>query len=136
MTEEERQAQLAADWHHPLGKGSSLLYKVLDGMQDFKLSQDDVPLIIKLTENPNYATARFFGGAVSLFSHDCIHREFKTIQKFQRGEISIEEFKLSLYNGNNYRNFCRISRYFKRTFGRVPLNWVDFGGTSNLLICI
>ena len=42
-------------------------------MQGFKLSQDDVPLVIKLTENPKYAIARFFGGALDLFSHDCIH---------------------------------------------------------------
>lgn len=73
MTEQEKQARLAADWHHPISRGSSSLSKVLGGMQDFKLSQDDVPLIIKLTENPKHATARFFGGAVDLFSHDCIH---------------------------------------------------------------
>ncbi len=71
--EEERQAQLAADWHHPLSKGSTLLYNALDSMEDFKLSQEEVPLIIKLTENPKYKTARFFGGAVDLFTHDCIH---------------------------------------------------------------
>ena len=73
MTKEEEQARLAAEWHHPLGRGSFTISKVLKGMQEFKLCQEDVPLIIKLTENPKYATARFFGGAVDLFSHDCIH---------------------------------------------------------------
>ena len=73
MISQEEQFRLAEKWHHPLGGGSSFLYKVLDGMQGFKLSQDDVPLVIKLTENPKYAIARFFGGAVDLFSHDCIH---------------------------------------------------------------
>lgn len=71
--ERERQAELAANWSHPLPKGSNALYKVLDGMQEFKLAQEDVPLIIKLTENPKYFTSKLFTGAVDLFSHDCIH---------------------------------------------------------------
>ena len=32
-----------------------------------------MPLIIKLVENPNYKTSKLFGGAVDLFTHDCIH---------------------------------------------------------------
>lgn len=71
--EAERQAELAANWHHPLSKGSNNLKTVLDGMKEFKLAQDDVPLIIKLTENPKYFTSKLFTGAVDLFSHDCIH---------------------------------------------------------------
>ena len=71
--EKERQEELAASWHHPLSEGSSLLYTVLDTMEDFKLSQSDVPLIIKLTENPKYSTSKLFTGAVNLFTHDCIH---------------------------------------------------------------
>ena len=71
--ETERQAELAANWHHPLSKGSNNLKTVLDGMKEFKLAQEDVPLIIKLTENPKYFTSKLFTGAVDLFSHDCIH---------------------------------------------------------------
>ena len=71
--EKERQAELAANWHHPLSKGSNNLKTVLDGMKEFKLAQEDVPLIIKLTENPKYFTSKLFTGAVDLFSHDCIH---------------------------------------------------------------
>ena len=71
--EAERQAELAANWHHPLSKGSNNLKTVLDGMKEFKLAQEDVPLIIKLTENPKYFTSKLFTGAVDLFSHDCIH---------------------------------------------------------------
>tara|TARA_Y100000593_G_scaffold49908_1_gene94057 strand:+ start:18409 stop:19011 length:603 start_codon:yes stop_codon:yes gene_type:complete len=71
--EKERLANLAADWHHPLSKGNHKLCTVLDSMKEFKLSQEDVPLIIKLTENPNYPTSKLFTGAVNLFSHDCIH---------------------------------------------------------------
>ena len=69
----EQQAELAANWHHPLSKGSNNLKTVLDGMKEFKLAQEDVPLIIKLTENPKYFTSKLFTGAVDLFSHDCIH---------------------------------------------------------------
>jgi hypothetical protein len=64
---------LSERWHHPLSKGNNLLYKVIDSMNEFKLSQEDVPLIIKLTENPNYKTSKLFTGAVDLFTHDCIH---------------------------------------------------------------
>ena len=60
--EKERQADLASNWHHPLSKGSNILQKVLRGMQEFKLAQEDVPLIIKLTENPNYFTSKLFHG--------------------------------------------------------------------------
>lgn len=71
--ERERQAGLAAEWHHPLSKGSNKLSNVLEGMKEFKLAQEEVPLIIKLTENPKYFTSKLFTGAVDLFSHDCIH---------------------------------------------------------------
>ena len=68
----EKQA-LAANWHHRLSKGSSILFKVLETMQGFKLDQTEVPLTVRLTENPNYFTSKLFTGAVDLFSHDCIH---------------------------------------------------------------
>ena len=68
-----RRRELAANWHHPLSKGSSILHKTLDTMREFKLVQEDVPLVVKLTENPNYFTSKLFTGAVDLYSHDCIH---------------------------------------------------------------
>lgn len=49
------------------------LSSFLNEMEPFKLHQDEVPLIIKMVENPNYKTSRLFGGAVDLFTHDCIH---------------------------------------------------------------
>ena len=45
----------------------------LESMRDFKLKQGDVPLIIKLVENPKYFTSKLFTGAVDLFTHDCLH---------------------------------------------------------------
>jgi hypothetical protein len=41
-------------------------------MDDFRLSQEDIPLIIKLAENPQYDIG-LFAGYVDLFTHDCIH---------------------------------------------------------------
>ena len=55
--EKERQADLASNWHHPLSKGSNILQKVLRGMQEFKLAQEDVPLIIKLIDDVAVAPA-------------------------------------------------------------------------------
>jgi len=73
QSEKEKQASLAEAWHIPLSKGSSKLSNVLSSMEEFKLTQENVPLIIKLTENPNYFTSKLFTGAVDLFTHDCIH---------------------------------------------------------------
>ena len=70
---QEKAAELSAKWHYPISKEGTLLGKVLDGMKEFKLTQEDVPLIIKLTENPKYFTSKLFTGAVDLFTHDCIH---------------------------------------------------------------
>jgi hypothetical protein len=69
----DRQIQLANEWHHPLSKGSCHLSTVIKSMEEFKLTQEDVPLIIKLTENPEYISSKLFTGAVDLFTHDCIH---------------------------------------------------------------
>ena len=41
-------------------------------MEQFKLNPDDVPLIIKLTENPKYDFG-LFPGYVTLQNHDAIH---------------------------------------------------------------
>ena len=60
------------DWHVPLSKGGITLNKGLRSMQSFKLESEDVPLIIKLVENPKYDVG-LFAGNVSLHNHDCIH---------------------------------------------------------------
>ena len=63
----------AESWHVPLFvRGRLSLQKVLDGMGDWRLRPKDVPLIIRLVENPKYDVG-LFAGNVSLFSHDSIH---------------------------------------------------------------
>jgi hypothetical protein len=69
------EAQMAAErWHVPLWHRLGLtLEEGLKSMRPWRLKQSDIPLIIKLTENPKYKIARDLGGAVDLFTHDCIH---------------------------------------------------------------
>ena len=75
--EAEKQAEAllkkSEDWHSPISEGERPLHVVLDEMLDFKLDAEEVPLIIRLVENPKHRTSRLFSGAVSLFTHDCIH---------------------------------------------------------------
>jgi hypothetical protein len=69
-----KRAQEAAEaWHPKLSSSRRKLNSTLKEMNLFKLRQENIPLIIKLVENPNYKTSGLFGGAVSLFNHDCIH---------------------------------------------------------------
>jgi len=74
--EEDYQKQIAQErsekWHIRLGR-TITLSEAKGSMKFFALAQEDVPLIIKLTENPKYFTSRLFTGAVDLFAHDCIH---------------------------------------------------------------
>ena len=68
-----RLQRVADEWIHPLSSKSRKLYSVLEEMEPFSLNPKDVPLTIKLFENPRYSTSKFFDGAVDLFTHDCIH---------------------------------------------------------------
>ncbi len=60
------------EWHIPLSKGTVVLGKGLDSMGGFRLEAEDVPLAIRLVENPKYDIG-LFAGNVSLYNHDCIH---------------------------------------------------------------
>tara|TARA_B100001123_G_scaffold444697_1_gene594262 strand:- start:129 stop:731 length:603 start_codon:yes stop_codon:yes gene_type:complete len=71
---EAKKTQKAAEaWHPKLSSSRRKLNSVLKEMDSFRLHQENIPLIIKLIENPNYNTSKLFGGAVDLFTHDCIH---------------------------------------------------------------
>ena len=66
----EESERLAREW---VPEGDKKLSAFIKEMEPFKLCQEDVPLIIKLVENPKYFTSKLFTGAVDLFTHDCIH---------------------------------------------------------------
>ena len=51
--EEQKKKALdkVAAWHYPLYREEETLSEVISSMEDFKLNQAEVPLIIKLVEN-------------------------------------------------------------------------------------
>ena len=60
----------AETWHIPLGRSYYTIRQALNTMSTFKLSQSDIPFIIRLFENPKY---NLLPGAVTLQAHDIIH---------------------------------------------------------------
>jgi hypothetical protein len=69
----KKKEEIANEWSPSLGATSlSTLGEELCRMEPFKLEPSEVPLIIRLTENPKYDLG-IFPGSVSLYSHDCIH---------------------------------------------------------------
>jgi len=70
QAEKEKAQARAESW---VPKGDKKLKTFIKEMEPFKLHQEDVPLIIKIVENPKYTTSKLFTGAVDLFTHDCIH---------------------------------------------------------------
>ena len=67
--EKEKSQAMAEKW---VPKGDKKLKTFVKEMEPFKLHQEDVPLIIKLVENPKYDIG-LFAGNISLHNHDCIH---------------------------------------------------------------
>jgi hypothetical protein len=72
LKQESEAAEKAKQWHCLLFSNGKKLKTALAEMDDWRLDAGDVPLIIKLIENPKYDIG-ILPGAVSLFSHDCIH---------------------------------------------------------------
>ena len=63
-------------WHIPLANGNQNLADTYDVFQkEYSHSQEDIPLIIQLVENPKYEIPgiNFFNGATDLKTHDYIH---------------------------------------------------------------
>mgnify|MGYP003134632707 CR=1 FL=1 len=63
--------ELAKAWL-PKVKNDMKLSQYLEEMKSFALNPDDVPLVIKLVENPKYDIG-LFSGATTLAAHDCVH---------------------------------------------------------------
>jgi len=63
------------DWHVPLSQGASTLRAALDGLRVIGARPQEIPLIVRLLENPKYRLPgiTLFHGAVDLQAHDCIH---------------------------------------------------------------
>lgn len=63
------------DWFVPLECREVTLKEALASAEHISVEQSDVPLIIRLVENPNFDVpgVKMFDGAVNLHDHDCIH---------------------------------------------------------------
>jgi hypothetical protein len=63
------------DWIVPIEEDTLTLRQALDASAHLKASQEDIPLIIQLVENPKFDIPGIdlFNGAVDLQTHDCIH---------------------------------------------------------------
>lgn len=63
------------DWHVPLSAGSVTLREALGSLSAVGARPEEVPLIVRLLENPAYRLPGWtlFHGAVDLYRHDAIH---------------------------------------------------------------
>jgi hypothetical protein len=63
------------DWIVPISEESRTLREILEESSHLRAGQDDIPLIIRLVENPKFDIpgVDLFNGAVDLHTHDCIH---------------------------------------------------------------
>ncbi|MCH9670486.1 MAG: hypothetical protein K0U93_03465 [Gammaproteobacteria bacterium] len=63
------------DWQIPLSCREVTLADALKSAEHMAADQNDVPLIIRLIENPKFDIpgVNIFDGAVNLYDHDCIH---------------------------------------------------------------
>lgn len=63
------------EWHIPWNDDQHTLRACLDNLARLGAPQEDIPLMVKLVENPKYRIPgiTLFHGAVELKQHDCIH---------------------------------------------------------------
>jgi len=70
MAETLTQTLAYADWHIPLSQRSITLREAADDLGRVGAAPEDIPLMVRLAENPRY---NLFHGAVDLKTHDYIH---------------------------------------------------------------
>ena len=63
------------DWHLPLSQQHTTLAQARQSLAQVSAQQTDIPLMVKLVENPKYKLpgVTLFHGAVDLHTHDDIH---------------------------------------------------------------
>lgn len=63
------------EWIVPLSTKGVTLGAILESATHLKASQDDIPVVVKLIENPtfNIPFLDLFNGSVEIQAHDCIH---------------------------------------------------------------
>ncbi|MGD2113396.1 MAG: hypothetical protein PVI50_08425 [Gammaproteobacteria bacterium] len=92
-----------ADWHIPLSQGDLTLQQGLDSLTAVGARQQEIPLIVRLLENPRYHLpgVTLFHGAVDLEQHDRIHI------LLGRGLLTADEaFTIGFTMGSTKRVHC------------------------------
>jgi len=70
MAETLAQTLAYAEWHIPLSHRNMTLREAADDLARVGAAPEDIPLMVRLAENPRY---NLFHGAVDLETHDYIH---------------------------------------------------------------
>jgi hypothetical protein len=136
-----------AEWHVPLSRNDMTLRAAAAELACVGAAPDDIPLMVRLAENPRY---NLFHGAVDLKTHDYIHcvlgrgllaKDEAFVIGFTMGStnrLSATEEKLfTLVAERLYPGIYRFSREDVRVFRDAarlaficetpPLNQVDYG---------
>ncbi len=70
------QAPSWKEFHNPLNRGDLTLGEALDALSPFAFSQDKIPMLVRLIENPEWDWLPFydfFPGGTTLATHDALH---------------------------------------------------------------
>ena len=137
--------QTYADWHVPLSRNDLTLRQAAAELSCVGAAPDDIPLMVRLAENPRY---NLFHGAVDLKTHDYIHcvlgrgllaKDEAFVVGFTMGSTHLgatEEKLFTLVAEHLYPGVFRFSRDDVRVFRDAvrlafvceppPLNQVDY----------
>lgn len=98
------------DWHVPLWQDEITLQEAYDSLLAVGNAASEVPLIVRLTENPEFHLGGlgFFKGRVTLEQHDCIH-----ILLGRGARLMDEAFVIGFTMGSTDRVSSSESRIFE-----------------------
>lgn len=103
------------DWHIPWVRGDITLREGLDYLATLAARADEIPLLIKLIENPRYKIpgVTLFHGAVELPQHDCIHLVLGRglLPKDEAFVIGFTMGSTGAVNTVEETLFCKIARH-------------------------
>lgn len=103
------------DWHIPWSRSDITLREGLDYLDTLAARADEIPLLIKLIENPRYKIpgVTLFHGAVELRQHDCIHLVLGRglLPKDEAFVIGFTMGSTGAVNTVEETLFCKIARH-------------------------
>lgn len=103
------------DWYIPWARCDITLREGLDYLDTLAARADEIPLLIKLIENPRYKIpgVTLFHGAVELRQHDCIHLVLGRglLPKDEAFVIGFTMGSTGAVNTVEETLFCKIARH-------------------------